>query len=88
MKKRGMVLFWGKDIDNKYRSLRQLIKRIGDRIMTTIKWSTYTYQANNFYCIAGEQLPCVLKGFFGDIMFNEKGHGVLFTMLFIFKSTE
>ena len=28
---RGLVFFWGKDIDNKYRSLRQGIKRIGDR---------------------------------------------------------
>ena len=31
MKKGGMELFWGKDIDNKSSSLRQGIKRIGDR---------------------------------------------------------
>ena len=42
----------------------------------------------NLYCIAGEKSSCVLMGFFGDIMLGEKGHGVLFTILFIFKSTE
>ena len=50
--------------------------------MTIIKWSTYTYLTT--YTVS----PCVLKGFFGDIMLGEKGHGVLFTILFIFKSTE
>ena len=29
------------------------------------------------YCLAGDGFPCVLKGFFGDIMHEEKGHGVL-----------
>ena len=29
------------------------------------------------YCLAGERLPCVLKVFFGDIMHEERGHGVL-----------
>ena len=36
MKKRGLEFFWGKDIENKYRSLRQGIKRIGDRIISII----------------------------------------------------
>ena len=49
MKKMGMEFLLGKDIENKNCSSRQGIKRIGDierigdRIMTIIKWSTYTY---------------------------------------------